>query len=278
MKGLRVVIAHLRREVLAVSPRRFEAARTRQPELAPHEDAASVLAVLADSREDTYPARDALSAALLREHQLQPKGPWRSLLVVAFEPMLGHLRGRLVSTVPGDELDQTVICSFLLAVDELAPRNVSHHVPIRLRQRTQRHVFRFLRKERQEEHDEADFERLAAQEAEPDVAPGEALATGQGESDLKELLRRGWEVGLSPQSKRVVQATVLDGMPLRKYVAQCGPDSAEAREQLYQRLKRARSRALRRLRWFAEHPPPQLAFRFGAPQPATESPRTRSPA
>lgn len=264
MKGLRAVIAHLRREALVASVRAFDAARARQPELAAHPDAGSVLAALVDDREETMPARDALTAALLREHHLHPRGPWRSLLVVAFEPMLGRLRCRLITnSVPREELDQTVLCSFLLAVDQLAPRNLSHHVPVRLRQRTQRHVFRFLRKERQEQHAEVDVERLSAREAEPDTAAEAELRAAMGGVDLQELLRRGWEVGLSPQSKQVIQATVLEGVPLRRYVAQRCHGSDADREQLYQRFKRARSRALRRLRRFAESPPPQLAFRFG---------------
>ncbi len=264
MKGLRAVVAHLRREALVASVRAFEAARARQPALAAHADAASVLAALADDLEETMSARDALAVALLREHHLHPRGPWRSLLVVAFEPMLGRLRSRLVSNaVPRDELDQTVLCAFLLAVDQVAPRNLSHHVPVRLRQRTQRHVFRFLRKERQEQHAEIDVERLATRESESDLSVEAELQTAIGGSDLQELLRRGWEVGLSQQSKQVIQATVLDGVPLRRYVAQrCSGTDAD-REQLYQRFKRARSRALRRLRRFAETPPPQLAFRFG---------------
>jgi len=204
---------------------------------------ASVLAALDDAAKSTYPAREALTRALVVEHRNSSEALWASMLLVAFCPMLTRLRGRLVSnTVAGYELDQLVVTAFLAALAELPER--MDRLALRLRQRTQRRVFAFLRKEREQHRLSIRVEKFA------DVDPGGVPPRRSSDKlyDLTLLLRRADEVGISPGGLEIVEATVLRRVLLRTYVERLEPDDEVAREHLYQRLKRQRSRALRKLR------------------------------
>ncbi|MBC7174048.1 MAG: hypothetical protein H5U40_16520 [Polyangiaceae bacterium] len=245
--ALRTVIERLRREALAASGRVFDAGRTKQPALDAHPDVASVLLALDDDAEGTYPAREALTMALISEHRASGASLWASMLLVAFAPMLVRLRNRLVSdTVPGDELDQLVITSFLAALTELPLSERTDRVAMRLRQRTERQVFSFLRREREHRHPRLDVEELA--DADPEALAPRRASTDEKLYDLALLLQRATVEGISPGGLDVVEATVLRRELLRTYVERLGPDDDLERERMYQRLKRQRSRALRRLK------------------------------
>lgn len=245
--ALRADIERLRKDALAAPQRVFDAGRVRQPALEAHPDAASVLSALADDAEATYPVRDALTRALVSEHRSSGHALWASLLLVAFFPMLSRLRNRLVSdTVPGDELDQLVVTSFLAAMTELSIHERTDRVAMRLRQRTERQVFTFLRKEREHRHPSLDVEELTESDLE-ELAPRRP-ATDEKLYDLALLLQRAVEEGVSPSGLDVVEATVLRRELLRHYVERLVPDDDLERERVYQRLKRQRSRALRRLK------------------------------
>ena len=96
--ALRNDLERLRRDARSERHRHaFEAGRAKQPAIAAHADAASVLAMLDDEAEGTYAAREALTEAIIREHRASRAAVWASLLLGAFKPMLVRLRGRLVS-------------------------------------------------------------------------------------------------------------------------------------------------------------------------------------
>ncbi len=245
--ALRPLIERLRQDALAAPLRVFEAGRTKQPALEAHPDVASVLIALDDDAEGTYPAREALTRALISEHRASGAALWASMLLVAFSPMLVRLRNRLVSdTVPGDELDQLVVTSFLGALTDLPLSERTDRVAMRLRQRTERQVFAFLRKQREQRHPSLEVEEVAEADAEA-FAPRRA-STDEKLYDLALLLQRAALEGISPSGLDVVEATVLRRELLRSYVERLGPDDDRERERMYQRLKRQRSRALRRLK------------------------------
>ena len=245
--ALRTVLERLRGDALTAPQRVFDAGRVRQPALEAHPDAASVLLVLADDAEATYPARDALTRALVSEHRASGHALWASLLLVAFFPMLSRLRNRLVSdTVPGDELDQLVVTSFLAAMTELPLHDRVDRVAMRLRQRTERQVFGFLRKEREHRHPSLDVEELS--DSDPEALAPRRASTDEKLYDLALLLQRAVEEGISPSGLDVIEATVLRRELLRAYVDRLGPNDDLERERMYQRLKRQRSRALKRLK------------------------------
>ena len=151
-----------------------------------HADAASVLAMLDDEAEGTYAAREALTEAIIREHRASRAAVWASLLLGAFKPMLVRLRGRLVSdTVPGDELDQLVVTAFLAALTDVP---LMDRLPMRLRQRTERQVFAFLRKEREQRHPGIDVEEL--EDLDPDALAPRRARTDEELYDLALLIQR----------------------------------------------------------------------------------------
>ena len=246
--ALRSVVERLRTDVLGASQRRvFEAGRTRQPALAAHPDVASVLAALDDEAEGTYPERETLTRALVAEHRDSGASLWASMLLIAFAPMLVRLRNRLVTdTVPGDELDQLVVTGFLTALSDLPPSERVDRVAMRLRQRTERHVFASLRKEHDHRRPSVNVEELEA--SDPDAFGPRHASTHERLYDLALLLQRAVEEGLSLGGLDVIEATVLRRELLRSYVDRVAPDDDLERERMYQRLKRQRSRALRRLK------------------------------
>jgi hypothetical protein len=124
----------------------FESARARHPALAEHTSVAEVLAVLADGSQRRYREKDAIAQALVEEQQARPDPFWSAVLVVAFTPMLLHLRGRVMGEVLADaELDQLVVASFLESVDRIPLDQRSNRICLRLRQATERRVFRRVR-------------------------------------------------------------------------------------------------------------------------------------
>ncbi|MGI5865791.1 MAG: hypothetical protein ACOX6T_27555 [Myxococcales bacterium] len=260
--ALRTVIERLRREVLAAPRRSFDVGRARHPALAPHEGVASVLAALADDREHTYPERDALTRTLLAEHRESGDALWASMLLVAYYPMLSRLRHRLVcDTVPRDELDQVVVTAFLGAISVLSLLDHADRIALRLRQRTERQVFAFLRKEREQQRPSADPEELAMFGTET-IEVRRLPTTDEELFDLALLLERAAELGIPRASIEVVAATVLRRELLRSYVDRVAPDDDLERERMYQRLKRQRTRVLRRLRALLRESPVRLASGF----------------
>ena len=257
--ALRNDVERLRRDAVSSRHRHaFELGRARHPELATHVDAASVLAMLDDDAEGTYAAREALTTAIVLEHRRSRAAVWASLLLGAFKPMLVRLRGRLVSdTVPGDELDQLVVTAFLAALTDVP---LSDRLAMRLRQRTERQVFAFLRKEREQRHPAIDVEGLEG--LDPDAVAPQRVRTDEELYDLALLIQRAVQEGVSTSGLDVVEATVLRRELLRAYVERLEPDDDVARERLYQRLKRQRSRAMRRLKTLLAASPLLLASGF----------------
>ncbi len=120
-------------------------------------------------------------------------------------------------------------------------------MPMRLRQRTERQVFGFLRKEWAEYHPGAEPDQLAIYGTES-IAQRRIEETDELLLDLSLLLDRAVAQGIPESSLEVIEATVLKRELLREYVTRLVPDDAEEWERTYQRLKRQRSRAMERLR------------------------------
>jgi|APLak6261679142_1056127.scaffolds.fasta_scaffold00003_144 hypothetical protein len=252
MSSLKALIERLRREVLSAAPRVFEEGRCRLALLAFHTDIESVLLALADEREVTYPARDALANALLTMHRTTKTPFWSSVLAIAFFPMLSRLRNRIIGdAVPRDELDQLVLASFWSALAEIpvAGRG-SDRLPMRLRQRTQRLVFQSLRQERAQQHESVDDEEHGCY-LEHHLGDPSNRVIAEARVELARLLERAAEDGVPQASLEVLAATTLRSELLRTYVARVGPTDEVERDKLYERLKRGRTRTIQRLRGLA---------------------------
>ncbi len=246
MSSFRALIERVRVETLARSRRPFDEAKRHQPALAPHATLSALLTTMGDEREATYPEREAITRALMEEHRRTCDGRWASVLVLAYFPMLSRLRHRLVSSsVARDELDQIVLTSFVTSVAEV-PLELDR-MPMRLRQRTERQVFGFLRKEWAEYHPGAEPDQLAIYGTES-IVQRRIEETDELLLDLSLLLDRAVAQGIPESSLEVIEATVLKRELLREYVTRLVPNDAEEWERTYQRLKRQRSRAMERLR------------------------------
>lgn len=252
--GLRFIKIQLRDTVLAKSHGpTFDDARLREPRLAEHASILSVLAVLADATESSYPERDALTRALLSEQQRAPSKLWTAALLLAYAPMLTRLRGRLLSSaVDRDELDLLVIEAFLEAVQTypLLQRRPGH-TALYLRQDTQRAVFKLLKLEHRradatgelgDDDEIVPLSDVVASERDPETEAGDL-------EEMVALLRARVAGTVSAERLDLVERTYLRGESLRDVVVAAYPDLADdALDAAYQRTKRQRARAIERIR------------------------------
>ncbi len=246
--SLRTTRDRLRRELAWGTNAVFETARARRPDLAPFASILDVLEAL-DSRSTTgEERRHAIVAELVREHRASKSAVWSKALLVAFYPAMNGLRSRLsLGSVSLDEIDQAILTGFLSAVAELPGRALGHFAAFRICRRMERYVFKFILRER-------GFRRITSAAGEdgevtaPHTVGRASIAMADERIALGFLLRRATSLGLSTETVDLIEATAFGGTSLRAYVRQLEPGDADARKRLYERLKRRRSRALRRLR------------------------------
>jgi hypothetical protein len=231
----------------------FEEARAREPTLAAHASILSILAVMNDESERRYAEREALTRTLVREQQERPGPFWAAVLLIAYAPMLLRLRGRICGDAfARDDLDQMALEAFLEAVGRFPLDGRPTRIAMYLRQDTQRAVFRRLRAEQQARLRLTVLEEEALSAEEFDLFASGANEQPLDDDEREELVamlvaRVGDRV--PPAKLEVVIATHLRGERLRDYVARRHGDLAEdAREVVYQRLKRERLRTLDKLR------------------------------
>ena len=143
----------VRRKVLAPGHvQLFEEARRRLPALDAYPSIATVLGALEVKNKKVFADKEILARAFIAEEQACPNSLWTSLLLVACFPLLGNLRKRIaVGELPADELDQLVLATFLDAVAEFPLDQFPDRTFLRLRQQTQRQVFRLLAEQRRQE-------------------------------------------------------------------------------------------------------------------------------
>ncbi|WP_041791842.1 hypothetical protein [Stigmatella aurantiaca] len=242
--------------VEALSPRHhavFAAARTRRPAFARHATLESVLAAMADAREETYPEREALTRALVAEMQASSSPAWTAGLAAAYAPMLRRLRRRLLgSAVPREDLDQLVLATFLSVARAFPLSRWGDWTAVRLRQQTAREVFRHLRKERAEQHETYTQAQLA--EWLPDTRHATPVESPRRPSVRRSFVKRDAVLvhlarGTLPHSDvEVLMATVVRREKLRAYASRLVEGDADETERTYQRLKRQRTRLMQRLR------------------------------
>jgi hypothetical protein len=242
--------------VEALSPRHqavFAAARAQQSVFARHATLESVLTTLADAREETYPEREALTRALVAEMQASSSPAWTAALATAYSPMLRRLRRRLLAnTLPREDLDQLVLSTFLSVTRAFPLSRWGDWTAVRLRQQTAREVFRYLRKERAEQHETYTQAQLA--EWLPDARSATPVESPRRPSVRPSFVKRDAvlvhlaRATLPRSDVDVLMATVVRREKLRAYVRRLVDGDTSEAERTYQRLKRQRTRLLQRLR------------------------------
>lgn len=249
----------LRAEALA--PRHqavFAGARMQRPAFARHATLESVLAAMADAREETYPEREALTRALVAECQAASSPVWTAALASAYAPMLCRLRHRLHGNgVPKEDLDQLVLATFLSVARSFPLPRWQDWTAVRLRQQTARAVFRYLRKERAEQHDKYTPQQLAAWL--PDTRHATPVESPRRLSVRRSFVKRDAvlvhlaQATLPRSDVEVLMATVVRREKLRAYASRLVEGDTTEVERVYQRLKRQRTRLMQRLRTQAVH-------------------------
>ena len=246
----------------------FEAARKRQPALARHETVMAVLGVLADESPKRYDEKEALTRALVQEHQERPHPFWGSVLLLSYSPMLCRLRGRIYGDAfPSDELDQLVVASFLETADECPLERWRDRVCLRLRQATERRLFSKIREEQKirdsfrlaESDDDLEADQRLEEEGFSSAWP-ETRRTARLLPDPREtaalvafLVKHAGDA-IEPGQLDLVIATLVRGERLSAYVKRVHPEmSGDEQRRTYQRIKRRHSRTLARLRKLLAH-------------------------
>lgn len=257
MNSFRQLFSGLRAEVRA--PRNqplFDQARRRHEAFASHDAIVSVLGVLAGDGQSRYAEKEALTRALLAEHQASPSAFWASVLLVAYYPMLSRLRHRIYGdALPGEDLDQLVVTSFLSAVADYPLDAAIDRTAMRLRQRTERLVFRVVCEEQDGRQvfrptppeDFEDVERTDWPETRPN-GDGRPLNPGDAADAVSLLVEHAGRL-LDGEAFDLVTATLICGHRIAAYVEAVLPDmTGDERRRLYQRIKRRHSRTLKRIR------------------------------
>ena len=232
----------------------FEAARSRQRALARHASVASVLGVLADDTGGQAVAQEAVVRALVEEHQADPGPFWSAVLTLAFLPMLAGIRSRLSEdAVPGDELTSIVVHSFLQVIGRIDVGAGRWMTAFRLRRRTERRAFATVAAERAQ----VSILRVFASLEEPlgefgwewPGAPFVAADDHEVAELAVALLFDRVGAAMPRDHLDGVALTMLRGETLWDFVDRVHPGlPPTARVRAYERLKRLRTRAVRRLR------------------------------
>lgn len=165
----------VRRQVLtAPAGVTFESARSRHAVLARQATVQALLDLMRDESPGRWSEREAVTRALVAEQQRNACGLWASLLLCAYYPMLSRLRHRIYGhAFDDDDLDQLVISGFLQVVADLDLDEVPDRTAMRLRQRTERRVFKTLRREQDESRSRAELdEETAASDDDPPEPKG----------------------------------------------------------------------------------------------------------
>ena len=244
------------REVLSTSNNDvFRDAQSRQTALAAHDHISSVLGSLGSASSSMH-ERDELVRALLYEYQRTGRPLWSGALTLAFLPLLHTLLARTVGDdLPAEDLDQIVSASFLEVVASFPlPKFVGQTV-IELKRRTWKRIVAQLKAERHERDlvDVMDPEDLLS--LDPSIWPvtdrrrRSRFDDNDEDGVLKDLLVELAGAVLSRADIDLLAATNLRGRRLSIYVAALYADATQTeRTRAYARLKRARSRAIAKLR------------------------------
>ncbi len=257
MNTFRQLFSGLRGEVRSSKHHaRFAEARQRHAAFANHHAIASVLGVLSGDASSLYAEKEALTRAVLAEHRVGASTFWSAVVLVAYYPMLSRLRHRIRGDAfSGEDLDQLVVTSFLSVIADYPLDAGLDRTAMRLRQRTERLVFRVVC----EEQDSRQIFRPTAPESIEDVertdwpegrVDGDARPFNATDAaDAVSLLVEHAGALLDGETFDLVTATLICGHRIAAYLEAVLPDlTGDERRRIYQRVKRRHSRTLKRIR------------------------------
>ncbi len=117
------------RLTLTACPTEYARGRAAESALEAFASPRDVLASLVPTSGETHAARDAITLALITEHQRARHPLWQSLLLVAYEPMFAGVKKRLRDK---RDADARILAAFLEAIAKVSiapsPRRTSRSI------------------------------------------------------------------------------------------------------------------------------------------------------
>jgi hypothetical protein len=229
------------RTTLVKYPTEYARGRAAREALAPYASPADVLSVLDLGSPLSHAERDAITLALVAQHQDAAHPLWQSLLLVAYEPMLAGVWKRLFDKL---DAESRLVVGFLEAIGKVSLAHPPSQLALHLRHAVERSV----------------FGSTAASRIEPDFVPmTEACKERRHESPEATVLQADEERRLARELEELFgddARTVLDVLvrartgrePLVAFIAERHPElTSKQRARLYDELQRMRRRALAHL-------------------------------
>lgn len=249
----------------------FQQAAEQHPVLANHSTPMSALALLNIESPRLWAEKDAVVSALIIEQRKRENSFWNTFLCIAFYPMLSRLRHRILGfALTRDDLDQIVLSSFMETVSAYPIQDRTDRVCMRLRQTTQRAVFRKLRLDQEAQNrilstklwqlERLEEELVILEDPEvlarkqhlewPLTKPSNDQARNlKEEAELIAFLTDHAGDELDQDRLDLLIATQIKGQRLSDVVRHRYPELSNGdRKKVYQRVKRRHSRALAKLR------------------------------
>jgi|WetSurMetagenome_2_1015567.scaffolds.fasta_scaffold30422_2 hypothetical protein len=223
----------------------FQRGRAACETISSFETIADLMDALRRRSEKTAAQREQLTRAVIQLFRRTRDRLWSSVLVVLYYPLLCSVRKQLVGGRLGsDDLDQLVLDAFMTALAEPS-LDKYQNVAFGIWQLTRRRIFETLRREHQyEQHIELPCDDALYWDREPINHATVIENTCVNAVTVSVFLRKASEEGVNEDGLEVV--TRFNSEDLRSYCAGSG-----ATERDYQRLKKRRDRAMRRLREMA---------------------------
>ena len=215
----------------------FEKAKENQPAFARFDSIDSLIGALPLSTSLPLEERHAITMAMLKEHKSAKSPLWSSLLVIAFEPALRKLLGRIPS-VPKDEREQVLLTAFLEVLRTAANAANCVNAPLYIKRATELAVVRPLRTKNQA----AEFVEYEEDKTlgDPNDVFRDPIHAG---IDLFEMLGDGPDSAVFD----ALQKTAVNDQSLKDVVAELHPGaSAAERRRIWRKWLRARKETIAR--------------------------------
>jgi hypothetical protein len=226
------------RPTLSKFPAEYARGRAAQAPLSAFASPLELLAALGLASSLTNEARDAITLALITEHQRAAHPLWQSLLLVAYEPMLAGVRKRLHDK---RDAEARIVLAFLEAIAKVSLAHPPSLLALDLRRSVERSV----------------FGTGAAAREEPEMISFEGARKKQGAEspeahleieEQKRLLLAEVEATFGPEAPEVLHVLLrarTGREQLAALVAELYPGlTSKQRAAAYERLQRLRRRAL----------------------------------
>jgi hypothetical protein len=229
------------KKTLTQCPTEFARGRAAHAALAPFATPEALLGALDLASITSHAERDAITLALVTEHQRTSRPLWQSLLLVAYEPMLANVWRRLYDK---RDAEPRIVLAFLEAIAKVSLAHPPALLALHLKQATERGAFGSTAASREEP------ELVPLADARKERAHESPEARVVFEDEKRRLMAELSQL-FADEAPAVLDVLVrarTGREPLVALVAEKYPElTSKQRAVAYQRLQRLRRRALTHL-------------------------------